>query len=330
MGYGHVGSVATIWNYKSAQEFFNSKPAHTRCKGWQSHQRCLKERPSGNRHYRIEQHNDGEYYDVCLYSTVMARFYKPNDTGHCRILYAGHHTVTSQSFMHRVLAVWSAKRMVATDGRTIVMPIYNDNQLNDKGDLFSVDITIDSEHHIVVSESRHTPHYTHKSNDTDKQYRKSVKDRLNNYIMLAQMRMPEYAENCCPTHDKGRPFGGGATRYAERVAVEALLDYGADVERHHVDDFFEMCQDIYDTLVSKRGYDQNNFHLGYRYYSSNYGPQTSTPDDLEKPVTEKDFEKAILNRVYRLVNANTKSEAVPQPQFMDSNDYPRSSITTYR
>lgn len=327
MGYGHVGSVATIWNYASAHEFFNSKPAHTRCKGWQSHERCLKERPSGNRHYRIEQHNDGEYYDVCLYSTVMGRFYKPDDTGHSRILYAGHSSVTSQSFMYRALSVWSAKRMNTTDGRTVVMPIYNDNQIKDNGEGFSVDITINSEHHIVVEKSRHTPHYTHKSNATDRAFRKAIKERFGNYLVLAQMRMSEFAADCVPSHSTGRPFGGDGMSWSQRNAIESMWS-DAEHEQMWVDEFFGLCQSAYDTIVSKRGYDQPNFRMPYQYYVQQ-GHNPSSISELEKPVTEKDLEKAVLNRLYKILGADRKSEAIEQPQFMDSDKYPRSSITTF-
>lgn len=327
MGFGHVGSVATIWNYAEADKFYNSKPAHTRCKGWQSHERCLKQRPSGNRHYRIEQHDNGEYYDIILYSTVMARFYKPDDAGHSRILYAGHSSVTSQSFMHRVLSVWSGRRLPTTDGRTVVAPIYNDNQLNDKGELFSLDITVDSEYKLIVDKSQHTPHYTHKSNATDRAFRKAIKERFASYIMLAQMRMPEFANECVPTHTAGRPFGGGDTSFNERMAVESMWS-DAEHEEHWINHFFDLCQDAYTTIASKRGYEQDNFKLSHRWYTPQ-GFQPSPVSDLEKPVTEKDLEKAVLNRLYKILGANRKSEAVPQPQFMEDNAYPRSSITTF-
>lgn len=327
MGFGHVGSVATIWNYAEADKFYNSKPAHTRCKGWQSHERCLKQRPSGNRHYRIEQHDSGGYYDIILYSTVMARFYKPDDAGHSRILYAGHSSVTSKSFMHRVLSVWSGRRLPTTDGRTVVAPIYSDNQLNDKGELFSLDITVDSEYRLIVDKSQHTPHYTHRSSVADRELRNAIKERFGNYIMLAQMRMPEFANNCVPTNDMGRPFGGNTMRWAQRQAIESMWS-DAEHEQMWIDEFFDICQDAYDTLVSKRGYDQPDFQMPYQYYVQQ-GYKPSPLSDLKKPVTEKDLEKAVLNRLYKILGADRKSKAVPQPQFMDDNDYPRSSITTF-
>lgn len=321
MSFGHVGSVASIINYEQADKHFNETPEHKRCKGWMSHERCLKKRASGNRHYRIEQHNGGEYYDVCLYAKVMGRFYRPDANGHCRVLYAGHPSTTSQSFMWHVLQVWRSHSRATTDGRLVIAPVYNNNTIIDKADSFSADLTFDSERRLIVEKSKHSPHYTHKA------LRKRIKEKFANYIMLAQMRMPEYAENCVPTNSAGRPFGGGGTNYSQRMAVESLWEGGSEVEQHWVDHFFDLCQDVYDTLVSKRGYEQGGFQLRY-YYNSNNAP-ASTPDDLEKPVTEKDFEKAILNRVFRLVGANGKSEAVERPQFMDKDDYPRTTITPY-
>lgn len=324
MSFGHVGSVATIMSYEKADSYFNGRTEHKRCKGWQSHERCLKEKPSGNRHYRIERHNDGAYYDVCLYSTVMARFYKPDEQGHSRVLYAGHSSVTSKSFMYRVLGVWNGMSKLSTDNRCVVAPIYNDNVFYDTYAKFSLDMTLDANRHIIIDKSRHTPHYTHKSNEADKAKRVQVKEKFANYIMLAQMRMPEFADNCNASQSTGRPFGTGSSTPNIRIAVDAI--WTDDVpDQHWVDYFFEMCQGAYDTLVAKRGYEQGNFTLN-TYWS---GANASHPSLLDKPVTEKDLEKAILNRVYKLVGANTKSEAVLQPQFMDKDLYPRSSITTY-
>jgi hypothetical protein len=113
------------------------------------------------------------------------------------------------------------------------------------------------------------------------------------------------------------------------MAVDHIWDMDADDlarENQWVDHFFTMCQDVYDVLVSKRGYEQDNFSLGYYYATTT---TASHPSALDKPVTEKDLEKAVLTKVYRLLGANGGSEAVPQPQFMESGDYPRTTITPY-
>jgi hypothetical protein len=327
MGFGTVGNVASIHSYKMADEYFNSRKEHKRCKNWQSDERCLKKRASGNRHYRLEQGFNADYYDVCLYSTVMARFYKPDENGHRRVLYAGHNSITSSSFQQSVLGIWSAMRRTTTAGKEVIVPLYCNNVFHDKSDKFCTDLLFTSDGLLITDKSKHAPHYTHKSNDEDKARRKRIKAKFSNLIMLAQMRMPEFADNCTPTHDKGRPFGGGHTSYNERMAVESIWEGGDDLEQHWIDHFFDLCQEVYDTLVAKRGYDQSNFSLGYRYAQPN---QTfSTPSDLEKPITEKCLEKAILNKVFRLVGANGGSEAVAQPQFMEVGDYPRTTITTW-
>lgn len=325
MGFGTVGSVASITSYAMAETHFSQTPEHKRCKNWQPHERCLKRRASGNRHYRLEQHNGGEYYDVCLYQQVMARFYRPNAEGHSRVLYSGHSSVTSKSFMWNVLNVWHTKTMFTTDNRHVVAPIYNCNDIIDLNDKFSLDMTLNANRQIIIDKSRHTPHYTHKSNAEDKAKRVRIKEKFANYIMLAQMRMPEFADNCNASQNAGRPFGGGGGNTPNiRMAVEAIWEDDVPDE-HWVSSFFDMCQDAYDTIVAKRGYDQANFTLA-RYWT---GTNSSHPSTLDKPVTEKDLENSILNKVYKLVGANNKSEAVPQPQFMDKGAYPRSSITTY-
>jgi hypothetical protein len=327
MGFGTVGNVASIQSYEQAEKYFAERPAHTRCRAWNSNERCLKERASGNHHYRLERHDDGAYYDVCLYQQVMGRFYRPDETGQRRVLYSGHSSMTSKSFMWRVLHTWATKSMTTSDGREVVAPIYENNTFYDLGERFSLDMVLDAQGNVITNKSRHTPHYTHKSSAEDKARRVRIKQRFSNLIMLAQLRIPEFADNCMPMHDKGRPFGGNKPRYDERMAIESIWEDGEELHQHEIDLFFEMCQNVYDTLVSKRGYEQASFRLGYRYMMT--GQTQSTPADLDKPVTEKDLEKAILNRVYKLVGANDKSEAVEQPQFMDKDAYPSSSISTF-
>lgn len=327
MGFGHVGSVASIYNYAMAERHFNDTKEHTRCKGWQSHERCLKSRASGNRHYRLEKHNDGEYYDVCLYSTVMARYYRPDENGHRRVLYAGHGTQTSKSFQWRVLGVWEASRRTTTDNRQVVVPLYRHNCFSDRHigfDKFCVDLTLDEHERLIVEKSKHAPHYTHKSNDEDKALRKRIKDKFANFIMLAQLRMPEFRDNVALMQHMGRPFAGGNTNYNMRMSVESLWEEDK-VEEHWLDHFFDMCQDVYDTIASKRGYEQG-IGLGYRYGTNNH---VADIDDLEKQVTEKDLEKAILTRVFNILGANNRSEAVLRPQFMAHDEYPRSTITPW-
>lgn len=326
MGFSNVGNTQAIRSWEQADAYFKSRPAHTRCKGWQSDERCLKERPSGNRHYRLEQHNDGEFYDVCLYQTVMARFYKPTEDGLRRALYAGHGSTTSKNFQYQVLGLWNGQSYLTTDNRNVIVPLYQHNTILDKNDWFTADITTTAEHYVVVDKSQHTPHYILKSNADDRAMRKRVKEKFANYIMLAQLRMPEFAANCDPTNEMGRPFGGSSVTYNERMSVESIWEMEADDlvrENHWVDHFFDMCQNTYDMLVSKRGYEQSNFRMRNRWNSTIV---SSTPEDLEKPITEKDLETAILSRVYKLVGANTKSERVDQPQFMDADKYPRSTI----
>ena len=324
MGFGTVGNVATINSYERADKYFNSRTAHTRCKGWNSNERCLKERASGNRHYRLERHADGEYYDVCLYQQVMARFYRPDEAGQRRVLYSGHSSTTSKSFMWGALSTWSTKSLITSDGRVVIAPIYTDNRLHDLGESFSLDMVLDAQGGLIIDKSRHTPHYTHRSNAEDKARRARIKEKFANLVMLAQLRLPEFANNCNATRNEGRPFGGNGVTRDIRASIEAIWEDDVP-DQHEIEHFFALCQDTYDVLVAKRGYEQSDFALGSVWM----GTATSHPSLLDKPVTEKDLEKSVLNKIYQLVGANTKSEAVTMPQFMDKDAYPSSSITTY-
>jgi hypothetical protein len=311
-----------------AERHFNDTKEHKRCKDWQPHERCIKPRASGNRHYRLEKHNDGEYYDVCLYSTVMARYYRPDENGHRRVLYAGHGTQTSKSFQSRVLGVWEGGTRVTTENKQVVVPLYRNNVFHDGNgrDMFSVDMVLDEKERLIVERSRHAPHFTHKSSADDKAKRKAIKEHFSTFVMLAQLRLPEFRDNVSLMRHMGQPFGGGNINFNERMSVESMWEGGDVIEEHWMNHFFDLCQDVYDTIASKRGYEQSGFHLGSRWGQN---LNISSIDTLEKQVTEKDLEKGILARVFRILCANERSEAVPQPMFMGVDEYPRSTITPW-
>ena len=154
--------------------------------------------------------------------------------------------------------------------------------------------------------------------------RKQIKEALANYITLAALRMTEYVENVDFDTRKGMPFSGHNTNFSQRQAVTEMLKGEATQVMLNV--FFqEIGQEVFDVLASKRGYAQKNFRM-VSYWGKSAGHQPDRYDQLEKQITQKEFEQALLKRCIKLADAHRPSERQELPQFMRKEDYPRTNI----
>jgi hypothetical protein len=261
-----------------------------------------------------------EYYDIMLYRTVMARYFTPQTIDgklHERCLYMGDQSITSRDFMYHVLGVERGLREVMPDGTKVIAPIYHRSSLHHDGNDFSADyLYVDGT--LDTSKSVHTRHYRKVSSKDDKAQRAEMVKRFEPYIMMAQMRMPEFHANTSIDYRTGRPFGGGnESKYRESIRDMAE----GSTEQAAIDEFFAMCQDAYTLLASKRAYNQTGFSMG-NYRSQNIDPI----DKLEKQITPSEFRTAIVGRINRLTGANERTELVEIPQFVVESDYPRTNI----
>ncbi len=264
-----------------------------------------------------------EYYDVVLYSTVMARYHEPtmvDGKKHERRLYMGGNSITSKDFMYHVLGVSRSHTTELADGTKVVAPIYNRSSLHNDGVSFSADfIFVDG--FLDPAHSVHTPHYRMVSGNDDKAARAEILKRFDNFIMLAQMRLPEFVASAELSNGKGRPWGSGMQTYHYREAVEAIAHYDPPPQSM-VDDFFEMCQDAVNVLASKRAYDQKGFTLDYAWRNN----QNDSIDKLDKPITAEDLRKTVSTRILKALDLDKKSVKQTIPQFVVEKDYPRSNV----
>lgn len=328
--YANVRGLVHLTNYEQADKYFAEVQPHSRSKKYQPHQRTLKpQRPSANHHYRIERHNDGEYYDLVLYQTTMARYYRPAPDGSERRLYNGDGSQTSRQFLWNACGVWShMKRQALERKELVVVPLYRYNALEDKGAPFCADLTLvkvgecgPEDKAIDLTRSQHTPHYRYISSKDDKQNRARVRQVLRPFLDLMALRMPEFVASAELEYSKGRPFGGASPRFSVRHGTEGMMrSLLADQvpQEADVSAFFELCQTCFDGIASKRGYNQKDFKLDYWQSTSN-----NDVHDLQQPVTEKELEKSVLYWVNRLVGTNGANEKVLMPQFVSVDDYPR-------
>jgi hypothetical protein len=278
----------------------------------------INERPLASvsaKHYKIIKGEN--YYDIKLYSTIMARYYAPDADGGERKLYMGHNSITSRSFMWQVLYVGSVNDTESDKGQ-VILPIYSRSSIEDKdGMLFSLDAYFKDDK-LITSKSSHTPHYKFLSNTADKSERAQKKANLANFVMLATMRLPDYKDNVTLDHSMGRPFGEYNFVHHADDAVKGIIN-GTPTEEN-INTFFKVGQAVYDMLASKRGYEQQEFNL------STWRGNKSTIDDLAKPITESDFEVAMTKRCLVIAGAYKRSERIEIPQFPLVGDYPRSNV----
>ena len=321
-------------NYHEAEGTFAFRKA-VRSSAWKPNERPLDPKPRSE-HRLIEGSNEyGKYFDVKLYQTVMARFYEPKVVDGKRVerrLYMGHSSQTSQQFMRHTLRVdLGANRLRDSEDlysdESIIMPIYTKHFMvdGDNDTPFSLDaVFVDGLLDPVQSE--HTKHYRLVADKDVRQFKAKVAAHFEPYIMLAQMRMPEFKAECRLDYKYGQAFGGEGYNRAYYMAVQEMWTV-SEPQQQDIDVFFEMCQSAYNIIASKRGADQEDFQMKGSWYTRNTSTD-STIDDLKKPIEMVEFRRAILDRIQKYVGSNSLKKPEEVKQFPKHSEYPRSNIHT--
>lgn len=305
-------------SYAEAQSIFNQRGA-VRSKKWMENQRPLYKTYF---HYRVVKYLN--HFDIVLYSTVMARYYEPtmvDGKQHERRLFMGDNSQTSKDFMNHVLNKCSWRRVENSQRGEVIAPVYNRAFMYDGDEPFSADFMyVDGV--LDTTKSSHTPHHRMVSGNEDKVARAEVLKKFDNYLMLVQMRLPEFAAEATLSDRLGRPWAGGSvSEYDSRKCVGKIADDSATSDDIH--SFFEMCQDAFNVLASKRAYKQRGFTLRPVW-------QSTAPIDgiekLEKQITADEVRKAVSTRILKALDLCKKSVKQPIPQFVVEKDYPRSNV----
>jgi hypothetical protein len=304
-----IRNLPSIASWEAAHSTFNNtKKPVTRNGAWCDSQRPLKD--SRSHHYRIERGNDGEYYDVCLHQTVMARYYKPTAEGR-HVLYTGHPSNMSKQFMRHVLNVRHYNERTTTDGRRVAVPIAHKRYLIDKGAEFSTKLWLVDRHLIDVDKSVHTPHYTHRMSADDKATHKQTRANMEPYVTLACMRIPEFLERVNIDYDLLEPFKGVEINWSDRRVLERIAQGMPDIPQAEINEFMDLAENLYDYEATKAADKYPNDHIS-------------------EHVTEKVLADALWRITKRECSfLKRKSAAIPLPQFMDVGKYPRTTASPY-
>jgi hypothetical protein len=209
----------------------------------------------------------------------------------------------------------------------IIMPIYTKHFMvdGDNDTPFSLDaVFVDGK--LSIPESEHTPHYRMVADKDVRQHKAKVAAHFEPYIMLAQMRMPEFKAECNIDHRYGQAFGGEGFNRTYYMAIQEMWT-DPEPRQQDIDVFFEMCQKAYDIIASKRGADQEGFQMKGSWYTRNTSTD-NTVDDLKKPIEMVEFRRAILDRIQKYVGSNSMKKPEEVKQFPKNSEYPRSNIHT--
>lgn len=314
--------VKSLNTYARADNWFNERK-QVRSKAWSIHERPTAPKGTDQRG-RLIRHPEGEYYDIMLYSTTMARLFKPEVINGQRIerrYYLGYASPLSYQFMNNALWIRPVNR-VHVKGEKRVLPIYT--RVMPDSDFSAELVYVDDE--LDVEQSKHTRHFRRVSTTEDKARRAEVAKRFESYIMLAQMRLPEFEASAVLSARSGAPFGGDPSgKHKHSVALPEIFEGIPD--HASTNEFFEMCQMVYTTMASKRGYDQMNFSLGSSWSNSK---QLSDPaSKLEKPITPDEFRRGLLSRINTAMDVDKKSGQEEIPQFVVESGYPHSNVNVW-
>lgn len=315
---GQTDVLPYIRNYAEAHAHFTKTPKPPRSRKWADYQRPLKD--SRSTHYRIETdiRNPGEYYDLVLYQTTMARFHKPDAFGVERRDYRGHFSTTSRGFMRDVLGVHTFMERRDTNGNTVIAPVYDYTM---PGSTFSAEFYFDCNGNLITEMSKHTRHYKKVSNGDDKENRVHARKLFEPLLTLAAMRLPHYGEYADVNGHLGEPFGQSQVSWKHREHVKkicAALQVDGTPAPESIDIFFDLGQCVFNKLASTRAYKEGLLR----------GWNTFEYDELPEKlwINEKDFTTSLWRAVYELLGLQARSGRVEYPQFPAPDVLVRSNV----
>ena len=311
---GQTRSLPYVRNYREAHACFENTPKPPRSKKWDDNQRPL--RDTRSYHYRIEKGED--YYDLILYSTVMARYHKPDAEGVELRQYHGELSQTSKGFMSNVLGVYCFCKRDTTDGRRVVMPVYHKDF---KGTSFGLDAYFTADNKLIVERSRHVPHYKKISNADDKAQRANMKRLFEPLMMLAAMRLPEMTHARTVSYYSARPFTATRGDYYRdehiRNLSEALIA-GAQPAQEGAEAFMSLADAVAERLIGVRMANKGAF----TYWGSNEGYD----EQVHGPVSEADFMRSLWNKLQEVLRIDNRTGRIEYPQFPEPEQITYSNV----
>lgn len=242
--FSNVNGCARATSYEECDTHYVATPLpRTSRRGatvWKENERPLDD--ARKHHYRLVQGDDAAYYDAVLYSTVMARYYRPKGEER-RVCYNTDPRATSQQFMWSVTQHSKLREYTTGAGTMGWVPIGPGGRYSGFGaDLYFV------RNHLDISRSNHRPIRVPRMSDDLKAWKKEVKAglapvfELMKYVAAEEVGK-EYG------YLKGRPFRGYPTNKSDLQSIgwTPLQPLREDVVRVLVEMYKERVQRILET-----------------------------------------------------------------------------------
>lgn len=315
---GKTYDLPAIRSYADAHNFFEKTNKPRRSVKWSEHQRPLK--GTGFYHYRIEQGAQALYYDLVLYSTVMARFHKPDAEGVEHRQYKGDGSQTSRGFMWNVLRVDEFTSVKDTEDVARIMPVYTKALPQSR---FSVEAFFAPGDKLMVGKSQHTRHFREVSSAEDKARRRDLKQAYESLIMLAAMRIPEWTHNAPLDYNAAGRFSTTTTPYVYSSPLKHLGEdmlQGREPWAADINDFMKVAERVFVKCASDDAH--ANGLLKWASPKGMTHAHTGLP-----PINEQTYSKALWRKLSQLTDCEKRSAVLEYPQFPEPNQLVRSNVT---
>lgn len=276
-------------SYASCLDLF-AKISKPRGQAWGARQRPLGD--VRQYHYRVEHDYNNAYFDVILYHTTMARFYKPEADGSYRVQYSWDSRTTSSQFMHHVVHVNQVEMYRTKDGERKV-PI-------GPGEL-STDLWITPLGTLDMARSHHSQVYVPKVSEEFKTWRKAFRENLSNICFLLEQTVPEVIATHTPDANDGHPF-----RSSKTSTWELRYWDGETLQESVIEHLRTMYAQATQDLMNSRDYHDRPRSIWQR----SSGKAKPYVDPSPQEVT-----RSVLARLEKGAWAPKRHDAVPLPMF---------------
>lgn len=278
-------------SYASCLDLF-AKISKPRNKDWGENERPLGD--ARQYHYRVER---GPYhFDVILYSTVMARFHKPDEDGSYRVMYTRDSRTTSSQFMHNVVRVGHVMEYRDTEGTLRRVPLGEGT--------FATDLWFDAGGRLDVARSHHSQAFKPVVSEEFKAWRKEFTANLSNICFLLEQTVPETVATHTPDANEGHPFDSTGSLYA-------LNGWdGETLNAPVIDTLRDYYKRATEALMDKRAYKSTPSGFSWRQKKL-----TDYADPTPQEVT-----RSVMARLCTGRWAPTKYDKAPLPMFPKAPD----------
>lgn len=303
--------------YDRAAEHFNKTKKPPRSKNYTENERPL--RRVNEPFLKLVKEPHSYVYRFCGHDAVRA--YEPDENGNYQVCVINDGYQSTSQYMYTYTGIVDKGTLETTDGR-IVRTIFNWNFKRQDKD-FSAVLMFNPEGKLIVEQSWHADIYKKQSNDSDKEARKEVKAKVNDLVTLQMFKMPSFRANVNASSRLGQPFRGANININDQLILHKGLTTGSTDTEMFIAAFDELAQATFDTIVSKRIYNEFGYKGFYSSWTAQHNPNHAQEildikNRITDEVTTEDMRTVLERKVLSLVNLNQGSDYVALPQFAES------------